>query len=102
MSHPIAERTVTLTRPSGTQESIRVRLWAPEFRPPALCWVADVEVTGAGDTDKSNGAGMDAFQALYGALNLIPAMLNKYQAAGRLSWLEDGWVGFPPIKQTMP
>ncbi|WP_436606726.1 DUF6968 family protein [Sorangium sp. So ce1036] len=102
MPDPIAERILTLTRPSGTQESIHVRVWAPEYRAAALCWEADVEVAGAGDTHKSHGAGLDAFQALYGALYLIPTMLSKYEAAGRLSWLEMDHVGFPGIDISMP
>lgn len=97
MPDPIAERTLTLTRPNGSQENIQVRLWAPEYRPAALCWEADVEVAGAGDRHKSHGAGVDAFQALYGALYLIPTMLSKVEAAGRLSRLEMDCVGFPEI-----
>ncbi|WP_437930176.1 hypothetical protein WMF37_13395 [Sorangium sp. So ce291] len=102
MTGPIAERNITLTLPSGIQESIRVRVWAPEYRPAVLCWEADVEVTGAGDTDKSHGAGIDAFQALYGALYLIPTMLSKYEDIGRLSWIEEAWIGFPEINISVP
>ncbi|AGP40218.1 DUF6968 family protein [Sorangium cellulosum] len=100
MPDVIAERTLELTLPSGTQEGIRVRVWAPEYSPYFRCWVADVEVAGAGDTDKSHGAGIDAFQALYSALHLIPAMLVKYEDDGRLSWLGEGWTGVPAIDLT--
>ncbi|WP_441285634.1 DUF6968 family protein [Sorangium sp. KYC3313] len=98
----IAERTLVLTLPNGTEELIHVRLWAPEHRPSVMCWEADVEVDGAGDTDKSHGVGIDAFQALYSALFLIPSMLVKYEDVGRISWLGDEWLGFPAFKLTRP
>lgn len=104
MADVIAERTIELTLPSGTQGSIRVRVWAPEYRPrpSAPFWEADVEVAGAGKTHKTNGVGLDAFQALYSALQLIPSMLVIYQDLGRLSWLDDEWLGFPELKLTPP
>ncbi|WP_437730887.1 DUF6968 family protein [Sorangium sp. So ce1335] len=102
MPDVIAERTLELTVPSGTQESIRVRVWAPEYSAHFRCWVADVEVAGAGDTHKTHGAGIDGIQALYSALYLIPSMLVKYESAGRLSWLTEEWLGFPEFKLTAP
>ncbi|MGK3959513.1 hypothetical protein WME99_23350 [Sorangium sp. So ce136] len=104
MPDVIAERTLELTLPSGTQESIRVRVWAPEYRPSpsAPFWEADVEVAGAGKSHKTQGVGIDAFQALYSALHLIPAMLVNYEDDGRLSWLGEMWTGFPEFKLTAP
>ncbi|WP_437586505.1 DUF6968 family protein [Sorangium sp. So ce1000] len=98
----IAERTISRTLPNGAKESIRVRLWEPEYRPSALCWEADVEVAGAGEAHKTHGVGIDAFQALYGALHLIPAMLSTYEEYGQLSWFDEAWTGFPEIKLTEP
>ncbi|WP_438014490.1 DUF6968 family protein [Sorangium sp. So ce315] len=71
---------------------------SPHFR----CWVADVEVAGAGDTHKTHGAGIDGIQALYSARYLIPSMLVKYENAGRLSWLDEGWLGCPEFKLAAP
>ncbi|WP_437893967.1 hypothetical protein WME95_32170 [Sorangium sp. So ce327] len=102
MPDVIAERTIELTLPSGTQESIRVRVWAPEYSPSLRSWVADVEVAGAGHNHKTHGTGIDAFQALYSALFLIPVMLDHYKEDGRLSWLDAEWLGFPEIKLTEP
>ncbi|WP_437524494.1 DUF6968 family protein [Sorangium sp. So ce726] len=102
MPDVIAQRTLELTFPNGTNESIRVRLWSPEYRPHAMCWEADVEVAGAGDAHKTHGVGIDAFQALHSALHLIPSMLVKYEGVGRLSWLDAKWLGFPEIKLTEP
>jgi hypothetical protein len=102
MPDMIAERTIELTLPSGTQESIRVRVWAPEYNPSMRGWVADVEVAGAGHNHKTHGTGIDAFQALYCALFLIPVMVDHYKEDGRLSWLNEEWLGFPEIKLTEP
>ncbi|WP_437999578.1 hypothetical protein WMF26_06350 [Sorangium sp. So ce185] len=104
MPDMIAERTLELTLPSGTQESIRVRVWAPQYRPrpSAPFWEADVEVAGAGKAHKTQGVGVDAFQALYSALFLIPAMLAIYEDDGRLSWLDEPRLGFPEFKLTAP
>lgn len=104
MPDVIAERTISLTLPSGTRESIRVRVWAPEYRPrpSSPFWEADVEVAGAGRSHKTQGVGVDAFHALYSALYLIPAMLANYEDDGQLSWLDEAWTGFPEFKLTKP
>ncbi|WP_437809352.1 DUF6968 family protein [Sorangium sp. So ce1078] len=70
--------------------------------PSARCWEADVEVAGAGESHKTHGVGIDAFQALYSALSLLPAMLVNYEEDGRLSWLDEEWTGFPELKLTAP
>ena len=104
MPDVIAERTISLTLPGGTRESIRVRVWAPEYRPrPSTPFgEADVEVAGAGRSHKTQAVGLDAFQALYSAIHLIPAMLDSYEDDGRLSWLDDPWTGFPEFTLTKP
>ncbi|WP_437732190.1 DUF6968 family protein [Sorangium sp. So ce1335] len=102
MPDVIAERTIELALPNGTRESIRVRLWAPEYSPFFRSWVADVEVAGAGHNHKTHGVGIDAFQALYSALYLIPVMLDDYREDGRLSWLDEEWLGFPEFNLTAP
>ncbi len=33
---------------------------------------------------------------------LIPAMLVNYEDGGRLSWLDEAWIGFPEFKLTAP
>lgn len=77
-------------------------MWAPEYSPFFRSWVADVEVAGAGHNHKTHGTGIDAFQALYSALFLIPVMLDHYKEDGRLSWFNEEWLGFPEIKLTAP
>ena len=99
MQLPIAERDLTLKRPDGTEQAIRVLLWKPEFR-NERGWEVDFEIRGpGGDVTRSHGSGLDAFQALYGALHMIPILMDGFSALGQVSAHEDDWHWFPAIPQ---
>jgi hypothetical protein len=99
MQPPIAERELTLRRPNGTEETIRVLLWKPELR-HERAWEVDFEIQGPGsEVNRSHGAGIDAFQALYDALHLIPILMDNLAVLGTVSAHGDGWHWFPAIPQ---
>ncbi|WP_437640589.1 DUF6968 family protein [Sorangium sp. So ce854] len=99
MQLPIAERELTLKRPDGTEQAIRVLLWKPEFR-HERGWEVDFEIRGpGGEVTRSHGSGLDAFQALYGALHMIPILMDGLSVLGQVSAHEDDWHWFPAIPQ---
>lgn len=82
----IAEREVTLTRPSGRKARLRVRFGRPVRRDKASAddpWWCPVEVNGAGLDSFRPVAGSDSLQALVLALELVAEVLpHEIQRAG--------------------
>jgi hypothetical protein len=95
-----AERELVLKRPDGTSESVRVRLFTPEDQ-QERGWESAVEILGPGDeVSRSHGAGIDAFQALEGALIVLHSMLGRYSLIGELHFCDEPGHGLPFFPRT--
>ena len=99
---PMAERELMLRRPDGTEEQMRVLLWKPVFRGSKWGWEADVEVHSGSHVTHSHGDGIDAFQALYGALHQITAIMDATEEDGRITMPNDDWHWLPAVHLGKP
>jgi hypothetical protein len=100
----IAERTFTLDS-EGESATLTLRLGKPRPFPDNEGFFCPFEVAGIGERKVRYAAGLDEFQSLQLALQLIPAVLHVYQKAadGRLYWLEPGDdLGFPRQEPRLP
>jgi hypothetical protein len=91
----IALRRLIISRPSGDIE-VPVRLFQPEDNNEM--WICRYEIDWPDQTRSRFAAGVDAFQALILALQMIGAEIytSKYHKSGSLQWFEPGrGYGFP-------
>lgn len=94
-----AERELALKRADGTSQPVLVRLYAPEDR-GERGWESDIEILGPGDeVSRSHGDGIDAFQALEGALVVLHAMLGRYSLMGELYFCDEPGHGLPFMRR---
>ena len=91
----IARRRLTVSDPSGDRE-VEVRLFQPEDEDGM--WICRYEIDWPGHKRSHFAGGIDAFQALILALQMIGAEIyaSAYHDAGSLKWFEQyRGYGFP-------
>ena len=97
-STAIATRVLVL-REAGTETEIPITLHAPEQEGGA--WICRFEIGWPEGSLGQWAGGIDAVQALHGALQMIGVLLytSDHHKAGRLRWYEEGsGYGFPLVK----
>jgi hypothetical protein len=97
----IAEREIRFW-PDGAKRSkkITVRLSEPESPDGGKNWYVTYEILGPNPSDriKQSTGGVDAVQALVGALQLIPVELQSVAVLrrGKMTFLNEAELGFAP------
>ena len=94
MSKIVAER---ILQKSGSSVWVAARIYAPEKIAHSTEWSCRIEVQGLGDPWEKSIIGVDSFQALYSALRVLCAHIERYEQSLTFLDGEEGDAGLPLI-----